>query len=416
MKTLTMVIWFLLMLQLFGAMDVPHAYLLLSMTPILVSEFLRKSKFKNYFVLLFLGLFINALSCKYFRGQSIALTLRGDSNFFYILFYFVFKKYNFSIPKMEKILCFLAVVFCACYIVQFIIYPVNMFLGPQDSWMYKEEGLRIRMIGQGLSSLGYFFGLNKYLRKKKHETCYLLLSILCFGTIFLMGFRTMLAAIAVFSLVMIIRVKGFSWKLFFYGALLCGIFIGALQVPIFAQKMDSMLQRQKTEVLTNKEYVRVKQFQYFTQKHFKNTWEYVFGSGIPFVRPKTGSAQDFVGSDYGRKMKVLTDKSNINFVDFGLLSMSWAIGVPAVLAMIAYSFKAYRLKVSSDYYYLGVWFAYLVASSFTTLEFCRKGNFVIQALVLYLVEKAHSAYLHENQRASLSPSPPQLQLQGKVSG
>ena len=83
----------------------------------------------------------------------------------------------------------------------------------------------------------------------------------------------------------------------------------------------------------------------------------------------------------------------IYWVDFGLLSLSWVLGIPAVLGMILYSIKASFLKVSSEYYYLGIWFMYLVASSFTTAEFFREGNFIVQALALYLVEKVNKQYL-----------------------
>ena len=85
----------------------------------------------------------------------------------------------------------------------------------------------------------------------------------------------------------------------------------------------------------------------------------------------------------------------IDWTDLGLLSLSWMIGLITVLAMIAYSIKAFLLKVPSEYYYIGVWFIYLVIVSFTTAEFFRSGNFIVQALALYLVEKANHYYIVE---------------------
>ena len=76
----------------------------------------------------------------------------------------------------------------------------------------------LRLAGQGFSSLGYFFALNKYLKNTKN-IFYLLFSFLCFGMIFLMGFRTMLVMIAIFTFIMIIRVKGFKWGLLLYAVL-----------------------------------------------------------------------------------------------------------------------------------------------------------------------------------------------------
>jgi hypothetical protein len=289
------------------------------------------------------------------------------------------KNINLSIPKMENALFVLSLVFCVCYIIQYVYYPVVIFSGAQTD-MLTTEDLRIRLEGQGLVSLGYFLGLNKYLKNIKN-IFYLLLSLVCFGVIFLMGFRTMLVILIIFTFAMIIRIKGVSRELLLYGVVSAGVFIVALQLPIFNEKVYSMLERQKTQVFSNENYIRVIQFQYFTQEHFKNIWEYIFGSGMPGA-----------GSAYNQYMDGLLNRG-ITWVDLGLLSLSWVIGIPAVIAMILYSLKASFLKVSSEYYYQGIWFIYLVAISFTTMEFFRPGNFVVQALVLYLVEKAHNNYL-----------------------
>jgi hypothetical protein len=379
MKYFLVIFISLLLTNFFGATTINNTVLLLPLLLFFILELHKKAIFKIYLITVLIGLFLSMVSCYIFNGQSLFATFKSSAPFLYIIFYFMLKSINLSIPEMENALIVLTIVFCVCYVIQYLIYPMAIFSGGEVA--YKDD-VRIRLVGQGFSSLGYFFGLNKYLQTKK--TSHLMLSILCFVIIFLMGFRTMLVTIALFTFVMIIRINGFNWRFVWYSILVCVVFIGMLQLPVFTNKFDSMLERQGYDVLSNPKYIRVIQFQYYTTRHFKNIWEFIFGSGLPFAQKNGGEV-----TAYSRYMYNLTARG-INWVDWGLLSLSWIIGIPTVLAMIAYSIKAYYLKVVSDYYYLGIWFIYLVASSITTMDFYRSGNFIVQALVLYLVEKVHN--------------------------
>lgn len=77
------------------------------------------------------------------------------------------------------------------------------------------------------------------------------------------------------------------------------------------------------------------------------------------------------------------------WMDWGILGLSWMIGIPAVLAMLFYCYKVFKIRANLSYYYLPVWFFYLLFSSITTAEFFRQGNFVIQAVCLYLAERVY---------------------------
>lgn len=400
MKYIIVIFLSLLLTNFFGATGINNTISLGLIFPFVVIEFSKQSIFKRYIVFVFIGLTLSMISCYYNWEQSMFVTLRVTAPYYYILFYFMLKNINLTVPDMEKALFVLVVIFCVCYILQYIVYPKVIFSGAEVEY----DDVRIRLVGQGFSSLGYFFGLNKYL-KNNTKTSYLLLSVLCFSVILLMGFRTMLVMIAISTFLMVIRVNGFSRKLLWYSLLFSGFFIAIFQIPVFADKINSMLDRQEESVFSNSDYSRVIQFQYFTQEHFKSIWEYIFGSGIPALAKQGGLI-----SEYGLYMSGLED-TGINYVDFGLLSLSWMIGITAVISMIAYSIKAFLLKVSANYYYLGIWFIYLLITSFTTMEFYRPGNFIVQAIALFLVEKVHHDHLRrkkinqiENWNTNISPS------------
>jgi len=370
------------MTNFFGLTTINNTILLGLMIPFVIIEFSEKSIFKWYIVAVFIGISLSIISCNYFRGQPMLMTFKASVIYYYILFYFVLKYLDIPISQMETSLMILVIIFCACYIVQYILFPTVIFSGVEEQ-LISPDNIRIRLVGQGLSSLGYFFGLNKYLHNNK-KLHYLFLAILCFGVIFLMGFRTMLVMISIFTFLLIIRVKGFKWNVLLFSLLGCGLFIAMLQIPVFSEKMNAMLDRQQTEVLSNKDYIRLVQLKYYTQVHFKSVWEYIYGSGMTYSTEHESSA-------YGRLMGRLPDMG-IYWQDWGILGLSWMIGMLAVISMIAYSIKAFLLKVPVAYYYIGIWFLYLVASSVTTMEFYRDGNFIVQSIALYMVEKFYNEY------------------------
>ncbi len=378
MKLFIIIFLSLLFVNFFGATSIANTILLGMMLPFVILDITKRSLFKKQILIVIAGLICSIISCYYFREQPMLITFKNSAMFFYILFYFMVRYINPDIFQMEKAIIILTTALCLCYILQYMIYPTVIFSGAEKEY---DEDIRIRLTGQTFSSLGYFLGISKYLKTKKLG--YAFLSILCFVVIFLMGFRTMLALILIFTVVLIIKVNGFNWRFFLYSFFGVVLLFVLLQVPAIAGKVDSMLDRQQTQNFGNQNYIRVIQFQYFTQEHFKSFIEFIFGSGYPSRGTEITS--------YGIQMQGLLDMG-ITWMDFGLLSISWIIGIPTVLAMIAYAIKAYRLKIPKDYYYLGIWFGYLVTVSFTTADFIRPGCFIVQSLALFLVEKISRIY------------------------
>ncbi len=229
------------------------------------------------------------------------------------------------------------------------------------------------MIASGLTTLGLFFGLNKYLLLRKKV--YLMVTISSAIVLLIMGFRTMIFFSAMFSFYLLIKIYGFGWKTVGY-ILGVGVFcIVLLQIPVFKDKVQYMVDKNETQTLSNDDYIRNVTLKYYLHDYFKSNWEMFFGSG-PML----------TGTSYHDKIIKLQENRSIYFQDWGLLGLSWMLGMVSVFGMLWYSIKAFRLKVPPQYYYLGIWFLYLVVSSITTAEFFRFGNFVIQALVLYTLE------------------------------
>lgn len=373
MKLTIIIFSSLVFTNFFGATTISNTILLSTLLPFVFLGLAEKSLFKTHIIAILIGLFFNMMSCYYYREQSVFDTFKASVVFYYIIFYFVLRKIKPSLNQIEKSLFILVLIFCIGYLIQFAVYPTVIFKAMKGEFT---DEVRIRLAGQGFASLGYFFCLNNLLVGKR-KTINILLFFLCLSVIFTLGFRTMLAALAICTLIITIRYYGFSLRIFGYGILATIVFIAIIQLPIFDKVVNTMLERQSTENFSNPDYIRITQFLYFTKDHFHSTLEYLFGSGMSFE-----------GTKYQDYMDGLSD-SGIYFDDWGLWGLSWIIGIGPVLFMIAYALKAFRLKVEKENIYIGIWFLYLVLVSLTTGEFYRSGNFIVQAIALYMVEKAH---------------------------
>lgn len=370
----------LVMLDFFGAFTKGGKAILFFTLPFVFFGYRQPSLFKKYIIVFVGGLFLSMISCYYFRKQTFLESFWVYNSLYGLLFFFFIRSFSLSVKRMERILVVLFILILVSYIIQYLVYPKLIFIGEDQEY---EEDIRIRLVGQGLVSLGYFFSLNKLLIKRKKVVLYGGILICSLLVIFLMGFRTMILGVVVVTAIMCIKVIGFNYKLLGLSIFLLLISVFVINIPVVSEKLDSMSERQKTDNLGNSEYIRLAQFAYYTQEHFTNLGEYLMGSGLP----QRGNPEQRINATYyGKYMDSLVGMG-LNWVDWGLLSMSWMIGIIPVLVIIVYSIKAFLIKVDKNYYYLGLWFLYLLMISFTTMEIVRSGNLAVQAFCFVLIER-----------------------------
>ncbi len=329
--------------------------------------------FAKPIIIIFVGLILNIISCKIYRGQDYMKTFTLMPNYFYILFYFALLFIKPSSKQLEQSLFILIIIFNILYISQFILLQKGIVI-IRGVGFYRSAGIqaRFRMPASGLTSLGLFLGLNKYFTESKVH--YLILALSSAIVILLLGFRTMIFFSLVFSFVLLLKYYGFRAKairIIFVAAIAMLI---TANTPVFQKRIEFMMNKNKTQNFSNEDYIRVIGLNYYLHDHFKDKLEMLLGSGTAFP-----------GTTY-YKQDLQLHKRGILWVDWGLLGLSWTIGMIPVITMIWYSIKAFILKIPKPYYYLGVWFIFLVATSITTAEFYRPGNFIIQAIALALLE------------------------------
>lgn len=365
---------FLFINRCFGAIDIPNNVTVLLLFVFLLIGITLPTMFYKSFRMIFGGLFISSISCVFLRGQSLFDTFQALNFYWGILFYYYLLRNKFSAVSVEISIIILAFVFDLLYIAQFHLldYGYN-FLNIQD-WMNDNEleGARLRVMSSGLYSIGIFYGITTFTDKTNYKLLKVLLILLGIYVLFLAGYRQMLFSCGLTFVFYLWRI-GYRPKIKHLVplSLLCVILLFVYQLPEIQQKIIGMQERQNVATFDNKDYVRILQLDYYLFHYFLTPLEYITGSGLPYYR-----------TAFGKYME-----NQLVWVDWGLLGQSWVLGILTVLGWISYSVKAIRIRVAPRFKFISLWYVYLLSASLTNAEFFRDGNFLVHALMLYLVEK-----------------------------
>lgn len=343
------------------------------------------SIYKKVFILFFIGIIGATISCKVYRGQSFLDSIKAMQFYYGILFYFILKANKVNLKTVEDALLILICVLDILYISQYYLLPYGYnFLGIDD-WMIGEGsemgGTRLRVMSSGLYLVGLMYGLSKWYITK--EIKYLPLFFLGVFIMLLAGYRQFVASLFVTIIYMFYAIdRRINFKQIKYLILLGVIAIVILTIPAVQEKISGMLERNATgQNLGDSDYIRVVQFEFFTKEYFSNPIEYFFGSGIPY-----GS------SHFGKWFESLR-LTGIQYVDWGILGVSWVLGIPTAVAVIWMFIKGIRLKVEQQYKYLGMYLFFILTTCITNWEMFRNGNFLVHSMVLYIIEQAHYRYI-----------------------
>lgn len=340
----------------------------------------KKLVFKKYIIFLGIALLANVIASYINRGQAPYWSLRTAymTNFLPLLFYCYLANNKTQIESIENIIGSLYIIFCICYITQYAILPHIIFT-PLN---FTESETRFRMYGQTIVILGYFFSLNKYILTRRN--LYLLYCFLGVCIFIMLGFRSMLLSLLICTVFMFYRTTKITFKSLLSFLLLSTIFIFTLyQFDFTKNTIEAIINRSQEQNFQNEDYIRIQEFEYFTQEHFINISDFIFGSGFPSEQ-----------SAYGKYMLRLQQYNQYGeyvasvgaWFDWGLLGLSWVAGIPTVVILLIISAKAIFKKTDKQYYYFSFFYLFLILSSITTIEFYRGGAFVFHAIALYGIE------------------------------
>lgn len=374
------ILLFLVLNHFFGAFPMSFSITVPILLFCLYMGWKQPTDYRKIFLVIFVGILASMVSCMINRGQSIIDSIKAMPNYFGLLFYFFLKWRKFKLTTVQSALVWLIIVFDILYIAQYYLIDYGINFLNIDDWMLSDstEGNRLRVMSSGLYSLGMFYGIVQWYITHKNK--YLALFIVGAFVMLLTGYRQFLVSTLVALLFMIYKLDK-RVKLKHIGFVAAIVVVGYFlyQIPAVQGKIAGMIERNDTGAsLDNKDYIRVIQWEFFNHEYFKNGWEHFFGSGLPLPGAKSG---------FGKYFQTLTDQG-LQYVDWGIIGVSWMLGVLTFVGYVWMSLAAILKRVPSVYLYISLWYIFLLSSSITNWEFFRDGNFLVHAMALYIIELA----------------------------
>lgn len=339
-----------------------------------------RGMFKTSMYLFVIFLLCSAISCYFYEKQSFWLTF---TNLDFIMF-FSFLSYFFMIKKRKTAFTVSDIEWCITrlYFIIFLVFLIQYALLPHRILhlaTFIEGEKRFTVFGQIVTLAAYFYFLNKYIISKKNKyLLYLLPELLI---VFMQGFRSYIVAIILVSALFVVKVGGIkrTMSIILITPILAFFII---QIPIVNNAVSNMMDRQVDANFSNEDYIRLRQFEYFTTEHFKSPVEYVFGSG--FSNPR---------SEYGKRMFYLQGMVDENqtgpiggWRDWGMVGLSWIIGLPCLLCILFCIFRIFRTNIPKQYLYLKYFYVFILLTSVTSVEFYRWGSVFFHGVLFYQFE------------------------------
>lgn len=353
----------------------------------------RKCVFSPYIIIFYILVFVNLIMCHNQYGQSVISGVLGSefANLFMIGSYFIFASMNVKRWVLEESIDYLCILFCTCYLFQQAIYPFAIFQGALATDVESTEAFRIRLTGQAISLLAFAKALNTLLLCKHNRVRYYYMLITSIVITIILGFRVQIFSLMLLSLFMIIKIKGLKSSLFKYIFIGCLILITLSFIPAVSTAVETIITRAEDQNFNNSDYVRLREYEYYTQIHLKSFSEWFWGSGLPGLN-----------SSYSNNIDSLKTNGLV-WADWGMIGLSWMLGIPAVTLYVYILIKCIFLKKDKGHIYITVWVLFLLAGTILQREFYRVGNPFVIGILLYLSELIHKG-LSSNEDRNINVS------------
>lgn len=376
----------LLLLDCFGLKIIHYRFLDYVFLSIIIILAAPAIKVKGTYPSLIMGYCIFVLlSCFYswiYNRQGLITVIGHSYTYFALLFFFILQRANLSSKEAEDLFVKIALCFCFCYILQYIISPAVLFSGADDENKMNALKYRVRMPG---SISGYFlllYAINKYLLgENRKRNKYIFYALIAFVPIIIQGFRSLvtLTILAVFLIIPFVLRNG--KKTIIYSILGAVAVLVVSSTSLVQTKVDEMIDRQKSDqTFENEDYIRFRSFDYYWNEQFIKPYEKFVGGGVPADNKST----------YKKNIHNAIDYYRFYWMDLGIIGLSMIIGIPAVLIIVFIClYCMWKCKEPRLQYIRFTLFVVLFGSIVTSMELYREGNILLLSLFLYIEYKYH---------------------------
>lgn len=333
----------------------------------------RNKIFDKALYVFFAGVILSIISCLIYRKQPVIQSVWALHNTWTLALFFYFASKKVTIKDIVWTIKVIGYGILVLYILQYVLFVNGIYLrNYSENVIRKGASVRFRMPATASIFLIYFDVLYHFLRKFSYLRLLTIAAIIV--AVLLMGFRTITAGIALATVVMLFLSglpmrKVIPWVLVIS---LAGLLLTTNEFVM--SRVDIMVKRNESQNLENENYIRVICLDYYLNQHFTDNTERFLGSG-EYSR----------NSAYGKYMTSLMEDKHLYWNDWGIIGLSWILGITTVVGIFIYVIKLARVNVGMPY--ISVWILFLLLISVLTMELYRSGNYIIQALVLAYVAK-----------------------------
>ena len=320
---------------------------------------------------------VSTISCNYFRGQSYFDSFMALRFFWlFMLYYLVFYIQPPAANIIKGLKCFYFIyVFLYLLKVLFPNIPIGLSFDSYASITSSDSFTSVFILGLYITVFGFSYYLNQFfISGRKHNL--LLMSGALFVWFYSLSRTNLVACIIVvlYSFCHYTKYKRVKFKTMI--GILLAVFL-IYNTPIVQQASQKIITKQtEGSNLDNDSYIRVIQFDYFVNEHFKSPVEFLLGSGMPHGN-----------SAYGQMMLSHGETGGIKtgWFDWGMIGLSWVLGITTVLSLLFLYWKAFRKFVSNQLFFVNlIYLFFIVSAPFAILSF-DSGGFVMQSFLLYLI-------------------------------
>lgn len=322
--------------------------------------------------LLCLYLLFFLFSCVYsivFNGQNPMSLYQGVVNYMGLMTFAYCYKNNMTYDEVKKTLFAFAVIFCLCYIIQWIIYPKVIFQGAAaDGW--SEERFRMRLPASLCAFYMFLSGVSCIIERRflRAAACIVLGGI----PIIVMGFRSLTFLTIVASVLLYLQNSKLNFRSIGSAIVIVAAAFAISQTSLFNNKLAEMQSRQEADAtFSNEDYIRWIELDFY-RDYFDKPGEWLFGGGVPCGL-----------THYSLEIQSFLDMG-LYWQDLGIVGLSFIIGIITVCILVFWSL---RMMARCGHLDLGVermtMFIALFGSIMTSMEYFRPGNFMILGLLFY---------------------------------
>lgn len=369
------------------------------------AKYIKKFNLLMAFLIFFV--FLNCISCLYFRDQAISETLYNWSPVLLLFLFYPFYSFNIRIKDWETILLSIFIINLFIHVLITIIPEVRSLIQVEVSDAKFEMEMRARLFSDAILLLGHLFCFNMLLIGKRRLR-YSILFFISFIAIFLLGFRTIILADMVVCFYMFIKIKGFSLKYCIISSLIVFLSLVAISTIDYVQfRYNEIIERNEEANFNNDDYVRVLLIDYYYSSYFKNNIEMVLGSGMVrrIYRDSRDNAvyKEVYPSDYSKFVSYNSQRYHFFPVDMGLIGLSWEAGIPVVIILILLCLLLIIPTNSPRYLYIRGWGAFLILISAISPYYYYHKNMIYTVIMFVIFMKLPSnSSIINNRRLKIS--------------